>query len=153
LLAAADSAVATCENPAPNDFTYHTQGTTFSADPRLISGVRDAGIDVVSIANNHIGDAGRLGILQTIANLEAHGLKHAGAGANTVAAHRPALLKVGPITVAILGYATIAKVSAPGPSPPGSAQLTIAGVKADVAAARAAGADVVIVYPHWGTEY
>jgi Bacterial capsule synthesis protein PGA_cap len=153
LLSSADIAVANFENPAPNDFTYHTQGTTFSADPRLISGVRDAGIDVVSIGNNHIGDAGRLGILQTIANLEAHGLKHAGAGANTIAAHRPALRKVGAITVAILGYDTIAKVYAAGPSKPGSAQLTIAGVKADVAAARAAGADVVIVYPHWGTEY
>ena len=31
--------------------------------------------------------------------------------------------------------------------------MTAANVKADVAAARAAGADVVIVFPHWGTEY
>ena len=41
-----------------------------------------------------------------------------------------------PITVAVLGYDTIAKVYAAGPSKPGSAQLTVAGVKADVAAAR-----------------
>jgi len=153
LLSAADVAVANFENPAPNVFKYHTQGTVFSADPALISGVKAAGIDVVSIANNHIGDAGKAGILQTIANLESHGLKHAGAGKNSAAAHRPALVKIGAVTVAILGYDTIAKYYAAGPSTAGSAQLTVAGVKADVAAARAAGADVVIVYPHWGTEY
>ena len=76
-----------------------------------------------------------------------------GAGKNIAAAHKPAMLNVGGVTVAILGYDTIAKYYAAGPSKPGSAQLTAAGVKADVAAARAAGADVVIVYPHWGTEY
>ncbi|MFI5226339.1 MAG: CapA family protein [Candidatus Limnocylindrales bacterium] len=153
LLSRANIAVANFENPAPDDYHYHTQGTVFSADPRLIAGVKDAGIDVVSIANNHIGDAGTKGVLQTIANLDARGIRHAGAGKNTAAAHRPAMLQVGGVMVAILAYDTIAKRYAAGPSKPGSAQLTAAGVKADVAAARAAGADVVIVYPHWGTEY
>src|SRR5581483_11016766 len=40
-----------------------------------------------------------------------------------------------------------------GSSTPGSARLTRRALRHDVAAARAAGADVVIVYPHWGTEY
>jgi hypothetical protein len=153
LLTAADIAIANFENPAPNTFHYHTQGTVFSADPRLIVGLKDAGIDVVSIANNHIGDAGKAGILQTIANLDKNGIKHAGAGKNDVAAHKPAIVNVGGVRVAILAYDTIAKYYTAGPSTPGSARLTAAGVKADVAAARAAGADLVIVYPHWGTEY
>ena len=153
LLSAADIAVANFENPAPDDPKYHTQGTVFSADPRLISGLKRAGIDVVSIANNHIGDAGKAGILQTIANLDRYGLKHAGAGRNAAAAHKPAIIDVGGIRVAILAYDTIAKYYTAGASTAGSARLTAAGVKADVKAARAAGADVVIVYPHWGTEY
>ena len=153
LLTAADIAVANFENPAPNAPRYHTQGTVFSADPRLIAGLRDAGIDIVSIANNHIGDAGKTGILQTVANLDKYGVKHAGAGKNAAAAHKPAILKVGGVQVAILAYDTIAKYYTAGTSTPGSARLTAAGVKADVAAARAAGADLVIVYPHWGTEY
>jgi poly-gamma-glutamate synthesis protein (capsule biosynthesis protein) len=153
LLSSADIAVANFENPAPNDYRYHTKGTVFSADRRLIAGLKNAGIDVVSIANNHIGDAGRAGVVQTVANLEAHGIEHAGAGRNTAAAHAPAMLSAGGLRVAILGYDTIAKYYAAGPTTAGSAQLTVAGVKADVAAARAAGADVVIVYPHWGIEY
>ncbi|TMD28319.1 MAG: CapA family protein [Chloroflexi bacterium] len=153
LLSSADIAVANFENPAPNSFSYHTQGTVFSADPRLIAGLRNAGIDVVSIANNHIGDAGRTGVLQTIANLEKYGLRHAGGGRNVVAAHRPALLRVHGLTVAILGYDAIAAAYAAGSGTPGSARLTLTGVRADIRAARKAGADVVIVYPHWGTEY
>ena len=153
LLTAADIAVANFENPAPNVPRYHTEGTVFSADPRLISGLSDAGIDVVSIANNHIGDAGKAGILQTVANLDKYGIKHAGAGKNATAAHKPAIVNVGGTRVAILAYDTIAKYYTAGTSTPGSARLTAAGVKADVAAARKAGADVVIVYPHWGTEY
>ena len=53
----------------------------------------------------------------------------------------------------MLAYDTIAGYYAAGQTKAGSAQLTGATVKADVAAARKAGADVVIVFPHWGTEY
>ena len=153
LISGADIAVANFENPAPNQFSYHTQGTTFSADPRLIKGLADAGIDVVSVANNHIGDAGRTGVTQTLANLQKYGLEHAGAGKNAAAAHRPAILTVEGLKVAILGYDTIAGYYTAGTSTAGSARLTLPSVRADVAAARRAGADLVIVYPHWGTEY
>ncbi len=153
LLVSADLAVANFENPAPDAFHYHTQGTVFSADPKLIKGLRDAGIDIVSIGNNHIGDAGAKGILDTIKNLKANGIKPTGAGANLAAARRPALATIDGTTVAILGYDTIAKYYAAGPSKAGSAQLSPSVVRADIKKARAAGADVVIVYPHWGTEY
>jgi poly-gamma-glutamate synthesis protein (capsule biosynthesis protein) len=153
LLSGADIAVANFENPAVDAFRYHTQGTVFSADPGLIAGLRNAGIDAVSIANNHIGDAGRAGVVQTVANLDEYGIKHAGAGRNAVAAHRPAMIRVDGLTVAILGYDTIAGAYTAGASTPGSARLTVAGARADIAAARRAGADVVIVYPHWGIEY
>jgi hypothetical protein len=153
LLQGADLAVANFENPAPNAFKYHTQGTIFSADPRLIAGLKDAGIDYVSLGNNHIGDAGPVGLLQTLANLDRYGIRHSGAGRNLAAARAPAIMKIDGIKVAILSYDTIAKYYAAGPGKPGSAQLTAANVKVDVAAARKAGAQIVIVYPHWGTEY
>jgi poly-gamma-glutamate synthesis protein (capsule biosynthesis protein) len=153
LLVSADLAVANFENPAPDAFHYHTQGTVFSADPRLIKGLRDAGIDIVSIGNNHIGDAGAKGILDTIKNLRANGIKPTGAGANLAAARKPAMVTIDGTTVAILGYDTIAKYYAAGPSKAGSAQLSPSVVRTDIRKARAAGADVVIVYPHWGTEY
>ncbi len=153
LLKSADIALANFENPAPNAFRYHTSGTVFSADPKLIAGLRNAGIDVVSLANNHIRDAGAQGILDTIRNLEKYGLKHAGAGANLAAARRPAIVTTHGVKVAILGYDAIAGVYAAGPARAGNAHLALAAVRADIAKARAAGAQVVIVFPHWGTEY
>jgi capsule synthesis protein PGA_cap len=153
LLRGADLAIANFENPAPDNFAYHTKGTVFSADPRLIDGLRNAGIDYVSLANNHIRDAGAQGILDTISNLDKRGIDHSGAGRNLAAARRPAILRAGGVRMAILGYDTIAKGYAATATRAGSAQLSAAVVKADVAAARRAGADVVIVFPHWGTEY
>ena len=153
LVSGADLAIANFENPAPENFHYHTKGTVFSADPKLIKGLADAGIDYVGIANNHIGDAGRAGILQTIANLRADGIVSSGAGKNTAAAHKPALLTVGGVKVAILAYDTIAKYYAANPDRPGSAIMSAKAVKSDVKKARDAGADLVIVFPHWGTEY
>jgi poly-gamma-glutamate synthesis protein (capsule biosynthesis protein) len=125
----------------------------FSANPAYIAGLAKAGIDWVSMANNHIGDAGRAGIVSTMANLDDHGIAHSGAGRNTADAHRAALLKAGGQTIAILGYDTIAGYYASGRATPGSARMSAATLKQDVAAARTAGADIVIVFPHWGVEY
>ncbi|MBI2776777.1 MAG: CapA family protein [Chloroflexi bacterium] len=153
LISGADLAIANFENPAPDAFKFHASGTVFSANPALIAGLKDAGIDFVSLGNNHIRDAGANGILQTIENLDGFGIAHSGAGANLAAARAPALLQAGGETVAILGYDTIAGGYFATADRVGSAPMTAANVTADVAAARAAGADVVIVFPHWGTEY
>jgi poly-gamma-glutamate capsule biosynthesis protein CapA/YwtB (metallophosphatase superfamily) len=153
LIEGADLAIANFENPAPDNFRYHTSGTVFSADPKLIKGLADAGIDYVGLANNHIRDAGGAGILQTIANLKDFGIRSGGAGKNIAAARKPAIMDAGEIKVAILAYDTIAKYYAANPDRPGSAIMSAKVVKSDVKKARDAGADLVIVFPHWGTEY
>ncbi len=153
LVKGADLAIANFENPAPNNPRYHTSGTVFSADPKLIKGLANAGLDWVGLANNHIGDAGGAGILQTITNLKKNGIRSGGAGKDIAAARTPSILEAGGVKVAILAYDTIAKYYTADADSPGSARLTAKVVKADVKKARAAGADVVIVFPHWGTEY
>jgi poly-gamma-glutamate synthesis protein (capsule biosynthesis protein) len=153
LIESADLAIANFENPAPNNFTYHTSKTVFTANPRLIKGLADAGIDWVGLANNHIRDAGGDGILQTIANLKKYGIVSSGAGKNLAAARKPAILTAGGVKVAFLAYDTITPGSGASASRAGSAQMSPAAMKKDVAAARKAGAEVVIIFPHWGTEY
>jgi hypothetical protein len=153
LISSADIAIANFENPAPNRFRWHTRNTVFTADPSLIDGLVNAGIDYVSIANNHIGDAGDTGILQTIANLRKRGLKYSGAGKDLAAARKPAILEANGVKVAVLAYDAIAKSYFAGRTETGSAQLTLHMARTGIEAARKAGADVVIVFPHWGTEY
>src|SRR5207342_1115383 len=150
LLTKADLAIANFENPAPDAFRYHSSGTVFSADPKLIAGLADAGLDWVGIANNHIRDAGGVGILQTIANLKSHGIASSGAGRNLTAARKPSILTADGVKVAFLAYDTIAKAYAAGPDRAGSAQMSVSALKKDVAAARKAGADLVIGnHAHW----
>ena len=153
VISGADIAMANFENPAPDRFTWHKAKTVFTADPTLIDGLVKAGIDYVGIANNHIGDAGNNGILQTIANLKKRGLKYSGAGKDLAAAQRPAILDANGTKVAILAYDAIAPGYHAAKGEPGSSKLTIKAVQAGVKAARKAGAKVVIVFPHWGTEY
>ena len=153
VISGADIAMANFENPAPNRFTWHKAKTVFTADPTLIDGLVKAGIDYVGIANNHIGDAGNNGILQTIANLKKRGLKYSGAGKDLAAAQRPAILDANGTKVAILAYDAIAPGYHAARGEPGSSKLTIKAVQAGVKAARKAGAKVVIVFPHWGAEY
>ena len=153
LISKADIAIANFENPAPNTFRWHTSGVVFSSDRRHLDGLVRAGLDYVSLANNHIGDAGRNGILQTIRNLEKAGLKVSGAGEDLAAARTPAILEANGVQVAVLGYDAIARYYHARESRAGSAPLSARYVREDVAAAREAGADIVIVFPHWGVEY
>jgi poly-gamma-glutamate synthesis protein (capsule biosynthesis protein) len=153
LMTKADLAIANFENPAPNRFRWHTTGTVFSADPTIIDGLARAGIDYVSLANNHIRDAGRAGILQTMANLDKRGIAHSGAGADLTEARTPRILEANGVKVAILAYDAIARYYFATADRAGSAPLRIKLVTADIKRAREAGADVVIVFPHWGTEY
>lgn len=150
----ADVAVVNLEGPAPDAFGYHPEGgLIFTMDPALLAGLAHAGIDVASLANNHIRNAGGSGIADTIRNLDAIGVAHMGAGATAAAARAPAWLFAGRRRIAILGYNGVDMAFDATTTSAGAAPLIEAQMTADIRSARAAGADVVVVVPHWGVEY
>lgn len=150
----ADLSMVNLESPEPHDFTYHADGFTFTGDPALLDGLRDSGIDVVSMANNHLGDGGLHAVADEIGTLDGLGIGHAGAGANNSAARAPARVVAGGLRVAVLAYCWIEPLSYWATSnSPGSSGFSISQVTSDIAAAKAAGADYVVVMPHWGLEY
>ncbi len=154
LLSSADIALVNHEGPAPDAATYHPSGFTFTFDASLLPGLRDAGIDIVSLANNHIRNAGSEGVLQTMRNLRRAGIRHVGAGRDADAARRTTCLDAAGTRVCFLAYDAINTVlHAATDDRPGAAELRSSAVRHDIRAARQAGADVVIVVPHWGVEY
>lgn len=153
LLAGADLSMLNLEGPAPVKSTYHPEGMSFTFDQALLAGLQWSGIDVVSLANNHIGNAGRQGELDTMAALDRLGIAHAGLGATMAEARTPAVFTVDGVQVAVLAYDAFGGSYGAGPTNPGSAQLSWGTYPDDIRAARAAGAQVVVVYPHWGDEY
>ena len=148
-----DLSLVNLEGPAPNHYTYHPDGFSFSFDPALLRGLANTGIDAVGLANNHIRNAGSQGVLDTCRNLNAVGIAHTGAGSNLSAARAPAWLTAGGQRIAFLAYDAIQGANWATAARPGAAPLDINQIVKDIAAARAERADLIIVMPHWGTEY
>ncbi len=154
LLSSADLAVVNLEAPAPNRSSYHPSGLLFNVDPRMLHGLAGAGVDAVSLANNHIRNAGSTGVTQTVLNARKAGLVSFGAGVDEERARRPRCFEMGGRQACLLGYNEVdAATNAVRPGRAGAAELISAEVTADIRAARRAGANVIVVWPHWGAEY
>ena len=154
LLTGADVAMVNLEGPAPDDFVYHRHGLVFTFDPTLLPGLVRAGIDFVSLANNHIGNGGPTGITDTVRHLDELGILHTGAGADLADAREPAWITTRSGTrIAVLGYNEVNGIYPAGATTPGNVPLRASLYEPDIRAARAAGADVIVVWPHWGREY
>lgn len=156
LLRDADVAFVNLESPASNKGSRNTKkDVTFRGRPALVAGLRSAGIDAVSLANNHALDWGGEALLDTLARLEEAGIAAAGAGADLAAARRPAIVETQAGRVALLAYSNVLPEGFPaGNSRPGvnPGRPDRERVLADITAA-AVEADWVLVSFHWGREY
>ncbi len=126
----------------------------FRADPLAIEVLRAAGVDACSLANNHTLDFEERGLLDSLAHLEAAGIRYAGAGRNLEEAARPALVKKG---VALVAFTDNEPPFAAGPDKPGTNYLPVSvepgvlrRVEEAVGSAREAGANTVVFSNHWG---
>ena len=124
----------------------------FSADPKLINGSPTPGsTGWRSPTTTSAMPAGRASSRRS--QHQETGGSRIGAGKSLAAARKPAMLEAGGINVAFLGYDTIAGSYGASATGSGSAQMTPSIMRADIKASPKAGADVVIIFPHWGTEY
>ncbi len=154
LLQAADVVFGNLEGPLTNsgqpepDKRYVFRSPPDKVAPALAA----AGFNVVSLANNHSMDYGMEGLAQTLAALDAAGIRHVGAGMSSRQARRPAFIAANGHTIAFLAYSlTFPESFWARRDRPGTAFGHEAHVRADVAAARQH-ADVVVVSFHWGRE-
>ena len=67
-------------------FTGATKAFYFRADPEAVRALIAAGVDMVTLANNHVLDADVAGLADTLAILARHGIASVGAGTNLAAA-------------------------------------------------------------------
>ncbi|MFD8934954.1 CapA family protein [Streptomyces sp. NPDC059578] len=126
----------------------------FKSPPEVAAGLRATGYDSCSTASNHTLDDGVEGVTRTLDALDRAGVKHAGSARTEREARTPAWLTGGTAKVAHLAYTFGTNVN---PLPedmqwavnPMEPEL----ITRDARAARAAGADVVVVSLHWGTEW
>jgi poly-gamma-glutamate capsule biosynthesis protein CapA/YwtB (metallophosphatase superfamily) len=141
-----ESAVSERGRPFPKQYTF--RGT-----PAALAGLRrHSGIDVLNLANNHVGDFGPTALLDTVRAVERLGIRAVGAGAGLERALRPQVVERLGLRVAFVGFSNILPLEfAAEPGRPGVAWATREAVGRAVRAARRR-ADVVVATFHWGIE-
>ena len=152
-LARADFAIANLETPvATTGQALDNKIYTFRAHPRVLP-VLKRHFGAVGVANNHSGDYGKEAFVETLALLEQQGIPYFGGGRNLAAAHAPLWVERKGLRIAVLGYNEFKPRSfEAGADWAGVAWSEDEQVVADIRAARAAGADLVIPFMHWGWE-
>ncbi len=153
-LSGADLTLANLENPVVRSAVYHPEATTFTGDLRLMPVLEQAGIDGVTLGNNHILDAGATGLLETLGHLQDAGIAYAGAGGDLAAAREPMVFELGETRVGVLSYQGVPSYdwAWATETAPGTAPLVQDVVQEDIRRLRPR-VDLVVVMPHWGKEY
>ncbi len=145
----ADLSIANLETPVPDNWVYHAHNYVFNGDPSLLPMFTNAGFDWVTIANNHILDAGASGIADSRKNLAAAGLGFGGAGKNITQAGQISNLQARGTRVAIIACDAVGALA--GANSAGGLPCNDRYVVPRIQEARQS-ADVVIVFPHWGID-
>lgn len=129
----ADITFANLENPIVKNCPRHVGGFKFCTTPEIADGLTFAGIDVVTLANNHTNNYGREGVEETKEYLTSKNINYVGQG-NLV------IKEINETKFGFLGFDYV------------TSQKTI---ETDMNLIKESDSkvDVLIVSPHWGTEY
>jgi poly-gamma-glutamate synthesis protein (capsule biosynthesis protein) len=159
-LASADVTVGNLESTLSEAGAPTQGGDSFAAAPGVRGALRDAGFDVVGLANNHALDFGRIGLKDTLTNLRRVDVRAMGAGRDLASARAPVIVSRHGLRIAFLDRADARLDSPEWPHLHWEATARRSGLayarprelRADVRAARKL-ADVVVVMLHSGREY
>ncbi|WP_241825444.1 CapA family protein [Micromonospora sp. CB01531] len=143
-----ETAVTNRGTPQPKRYQFRSPETAYSA-------LRGAGIDAVSIANNHTLDYGQVGLLDTLDAAADADFPVFGAGRDADAAYAPWLSTVKGVRIAVLGMSQVHELAAQWKATESRPGIAMAFDEARATAALQAArqqADLVIVFMHWGVE-
>ena len=152
VVASADIAAANLESPLTFRPHIATNPFALEADPAAVGSLAAAGFDLLGIANNHAGDAGRLSILDTIEAAKTAGMKTVGGGERIDEAYAVQVFETHGLQIGFLAFdATLAGTVAT-TDHPGIASWNEQRVQSAIESARA-DVDLLIAGVHGGIEY
>ena len=129
-------------------------GQTYLRTPAsILDALKAAGVDMMNMGNDHIldGDFGDLGA--AIKNMQDAGIEYVGAATSMEEKNTPKIIDINGIKVAFLSYANhlngVENMVDASKLAYGVSMMTNSNAAADIQAARAAGANVVVVYVNW----
>jgi poly-gamma-glutamate synthesis protein (capsule biosynthesis protein) len=126
---------------------------SFRQNPKLIEGLRFAGFDILSFANNHVFDWGRVAFEDTMKRLKEAGIEYVGAGFSREEALSPKIIKIKGLKIAFLAFSNIGeKFWEAGENSSGIAWLDKENLEYAISKAKPE-ADILIISMHFGDEY
>ncbi|MFY9386158.1 MAG: CapA family protein, partial [Dethiobacteria bacterium] len=141
-------------NQAGTEFGYGGATLGFNAPLQLSEALKEAGVDLYACATNHIFDRGLNGLRATLENVRSLGFITTGAYLSREERDTPVIVDINGIKVAFISYTDRSEVTIPKEHAYAVNYIPLfedlSPVIADIKSARAAGADLVAVYPHWG---
>lgn len=163
-LARADITVGTLESTLSDDGTPQQGSDSFAADPTVVPLLEAAGFDALSLANNHVGDFEIPALLETVRLLRDSTIEPFGAGEDLRSASRPAVVEHGGRRFGFVGFNAIGETPRATPGTAGALSVRMPPrtgpfVDSDlrhverIVRRMADRLDVVVVLPHWGTQY
>jgi poly-gamma-glutamate capsule biosynthesis protein CapA/YwtB (metallophosphatase superfamily) len=105
VLSRADLVFANLENPLGTRGHPREKLYTFRSNPSLARVLVSAGVDIVTVANNHMLDYGEEALNETLETLSRADIHFVGAGRNIIQAEKPVVLEKNGVRVAFLGLA------------------------------------------------
>lgn len=131
----------------------------FRSDAKNVAVLRAAGIDAVSVANNHALDFECDAMLDMLRLLDRAGIRHAGAGADAAEAVRPGVSVVKDTSIGLIGFTDNEPQWEAGPKSAGLFYLPIdvsderAGTLFETVREARKRNDLVVVSAHWGPNW
>jgi poly-gamma-glutamate synthesis protein (capsule biosynthesis protein) len=148
----ADYTIVNLEAPLSDIGTPVTKsGAVFKGRPCHAQGLTAAGVNGVTLSNNHIFDFGCDAFEQTRNTLDARDIAHTGAGTNQAEAQTPLTATINGVTLAVVNFSEAEDYTTAGIGP-GVTGWDIPGVEARIADLKK-NVDVVIAVAHCGPEY
>jgi poly-gamma-glutamate synthesis protein (capsule biosynthesis protein) len=155
VLKSADFTALNLETAVTERGTPQPKSPHFRTTPLAFTALRDAGVALVTVANNHVLDYGPAGLADTLAAAKAARFPYVGIGVNAAAAWAPYVTAIKGMRIAIIGVSQVAQLAsswvATGARPGEANAIDLSQTLAAVRAARRL-ASTVIVFMHWGTE-
>ena len=127
---------------------------TFRVDPSYSTVLSELGVDIVTLANNHMLDFGRSPLTETLNTLDQAGIAHVGAGENLDEAKTLKTFEMGGRTIGFLGASRVIPEHSWNASSGSSGLFTTYDAAALVEQIQKAeeSCDFTVVYVHWGIE-
>jgi len=151
LLRRAEILVGNLEGPFAKVAHREERDFSYRVPPHLAGALARAGFSAMTLANNHLLDCGREGVVETLEALDAVGLAPVGAGRDRRTAHEPRIFEVGDRRIGLLAYYWNRRTAATSRKP-GSAMDTRSELEEDIRGLRAR-VDRLVVFFHWGVPY